>query len=206
MWGMTVLSEQQKRKQHDVTLPQNSSGKRLRWIGGCTKWLKQWRLQITSCPPHLDRINYTFFKKTYKWGRIQATVDRDREGQHLEEVGLQQRDYLFSAMPAAWWQCWSVCPPLLSWHSEQLLNGLSFSEMSSEWHFNLSSGLVYDSGLGLGSIKVVQYTRVLRSLNGMIFNTIINTDAPLSIKLILRCCIVVHSLQHQGSVTARRCR
>ena len=43
--------------------------------------------------------------------------------------------------------------------------------------------------LGLGVKTVLQYTRVFRNPDGMIFNTVKNTDAFLSIKLTRSCCI-----------------
>ena len=39
------------------------------------------------------------------------------------------------------------------------------------------------SGLGLGGMTVLRYTRVFTSTDGMIFNTVKNTDAFLSISV-----------------------
>lgn len=46
-------------------------------------------------------------------------------------------------------------------------------------------------GLGLGGIKVLQYIEVFGEPKGMIFSTVKNTDAPLSIELIRRICMEV---------------
>lgn len=43
------------------------------------------------------------------------------------------------------------------------------------------------SSLGLGDIMVLQYIRVFRNPDSIIFNTIKNTDASLSFKLLLKC-------------------
>lgn len=45
--------------------------------------------------------------------------------------------------------------------------------------------------LGLGGITLICYTRVLRNLEGIIFNPVKKTDAPLSIKVAQRCGIEV---------------